>query len=109
MDSESYSWAWVTADRLLSTGPCELVYAQAVSDGGEIKDTWLYDGANTNGDKIINLQKGTDGNITVSPKVPIYCQHGLYVDIGSSTEGVLVQWRELPRRGAEPATATPSG
>jgi len=97
MDGEQYSWAWVTVDRLLSLGPCELVYAQAVSDGGEIKDTWLYDGENTSGDEIINLQKGTTGNITLSPKVPIYCRRGLYVDIGSSTEGVLVIWREMPK------------
>lgn len=109
MYSEKYSWAWVTADRLLSTGPCELVYAQAVSDGGEIKDTWLYDGANTRGEKIINLQRGTSGNITLSPKVPIYCRRGLYVDIGNNTEGVLVQWRELPHKGAEPVSPPPPG
>jgi hypothetical protein len=108
MESKEYSWAWVTADRLLSHGPCDLVYAQAVSDGGEIKDTWLYDGENTSGDKIINLQKGTGGNITLSPKVPVYCRRGLYVDVGDNTEGVLVQWRELPRR-AEPEKPPPSG
>jgi len=95
VESKEYSWAWVTASELLSHGACELLYAQAVSDGGEIKDTILYDGENTNGDQIINLQRGTEGNIILSPKVPIYCRRGLYVDIGSSTEGVFVQWREL--------------
>lgn len=95
MESKEFSWAWVTADMLLSHRPCELAYAQAVSDGGEIKDTWLYNGENTNGEKIINLQSGHHGNGILSPEVPIYCYRGLYVDIGSSTEGVLVQWREL--------------
>lgn len=97
MNTESigHSWAWVTADRRLSQGPCELIYAQAVSDGGNIQDTWLYDGKDTNGEKIINLQKGTTGNITLNPNVPVYCRRGLYVDVGSSTEGVFVQWREL--------------
>lgn len=107
MDSKEYSWAWVTVDRLLSTGPCELVYAHAVSDGGEIQDTWLYDGANTNGDKIINLQKGVTGNIILNPKVPVYCYHGLYVDVGSNTEGVLVMWRELPGGRLESAPSSP--
>jgi hypothetical protein len=103
MDSEKDSWAWVTADQVLSTGPCELVYAQAVSDGGKIQDTWLYNGTNTNGDKIINLQKGATGNITLNPRRALYCQRGIYVDVGSNTEGVLVIWRELPVRGEDPA------
>jgi hypothetical protein len=95
MESKECSWKWVTADELLSNGPCELVYAQAVSDGGKIQDTWLYNGHSTSGEKIMNFQKGTQGNIILSPKVPIYCRLGLYVDVGSSTEGVLVQWRGL--------------
>jgi len=95
MGSKEYSRKWVTATELLSHGACELIYAQAVSDGGEIKDTILYDGENTNGELLINLQKGTEGNITFSPKEPVYCRRGLYVVIGSSTEGVFVQWREL--------------
>ena len=99
MESKDYSWAWVTTDRCLSNGPCELLYAQAVSDGGEIKDTILYDGENTNGELLANLQKGKEGNITLSPKVPVYCHRGLYALIGSSTEGVFVQWRELGHGG----------
>lgn len=95
VESIEYSWKWVTADELLSHGVCELLYAQAVSDGGEVKDTILYDGENTKGELLINLQKGARGNITFSPKMPVYCRRGLYVDIGSNTEGVFVQWREL--------------
>lgn len=106
MESMEYPWKWVTGDELLSHGPCELIYAQAVSDGGKIQDTWIYDGESTSGDKIINLQKGTTGNITLSPRKPLYCRRGLYVDIGSNTEGVLVQWRELPK-GAGAVAPTP--
>jgi hypothetical protein len=103
MDSKKYSWDWVTTDRAISTGPCELVYAQAVSDGGKIQDTWLYNGTSTGGDKIMNFQKGVTGNIVLNPQVPLYCHRGIYVDIGSNTEGVLVIWRELPVRGEDPA------
>lgn len=93
MDSKEYSWKWITASELLSRSACDLLYAQAVSDGGKIQDTILYDGESTSGDQLINLQKGVIGNITFSPKMPVYCRRGLYVDIGSSTEGVFVQWR----------------
>jgi len=96
---ESYAARkWVTISELLTTQPCELIYAQAVSDGGEIKDTILYDGEDASGELIINLQKGIKGNITFSPKEPIECRMGLYVKIGSSVEGVLVMWRNLPRK-----------
>lgn len=101
MESKNYSWKWVTATELLSHGACDLIYAQAVSDGGEIKDTILYDGENNKGELLINLQKGKVGNIIFSPKAPVYCRRGLYVVIGSSTEGVFVQWRELGQRGGE--------
>ena len=89
---------WVTASELLTTQPCELIYAQAVSDGGEIKDTIIYDGESTSGEQIINLQKGTEGNVTLSPKEPVKCHKGLYLAIGSSTEGVIILWRNLPRK-----------
>jgi len=97
MEKEHADWKWVTADELLTTHPCELIYAQAVSDGGEIKDTIIYDGENTRGEQIINLQKGTTGNVTFAPPEPLMCHSGLYVNIGSSTEGVLVMWRHAPR------------
>jgi len=99
MESKEYSWKWVTASEILSHRACELVYAQAVSDGGEIKDTLIYNGENTTEELLINLQKGTEGNIILSPPEPIYCRRGLYVVIGSSTEGVFVQWRELGHGG----------
>ena len=89
---------WITASELLTTQPCELIYAHAVSDGGKIQDTIIYDGENTNGEQIINLQRGAIGNITFSPKESVVCHHGLYIAIGSNTEGVFVQWRNLPRK-----------
>jgi len=99
MESKEYSWAWVTTDRCLSDGPCELVYAQAVSDGGEIKDTLLYAEENATGELILNFQRGTLGNVVLSPPVPIFCRKGLYAVIGNSTEGIFVQWRELGHGG----------
>lgn len=95
MDKDYAAWEWVTTDQMITSNPCELIYAQVVSDGGEIKDTILYDGENTSGKLIFNLQCGKNGNIILSPKEPIKCRKGLYVDIGSSTEGILIMWRPL--------------
>ena len=98
MTKDYTSRKWVTANELLTTQPCELVYAQAVSNGGEIKDTIIYDGEDAEGEIIINLQRGTIGNVTLSPKEPILCYSGLYIVIGSNTEGVFIEWRNLPRK-----------
>lgn len=101
MESKEYSWAWVTADELLSHGACELCYAVAVSDGGAIENTAIYDGESTNGTLVINFNSGVKAEIPLTPKEPIYCRRGLYVDIGENTEGVFVQWRELGHKGGE--------
>lgn len=99
MDKDYAARKWVTADEKLTGQPCELIYASAVSDGGEIKDTLIYDGESTSGELLYNFQSGDHGNEPLSPPEPIICHRGIYVDIGSSTEGVFVMWRNLPRKG----------
>lgn len=100
MDSEScrYSWAWLTADQLLSHGPCELLFAHLVVSAAST-DTHLYDGDNTKGSKVVTLESEAVSGLTFKPPVPIYCRRGLYVDIGSNVTGLFIQWRELERAG----------
>jgi hypothetical protein len=94
MDSKEYSWAWVTGDRLLSHGPCELLYAYLVVSAAST-DSSLYDGENTTGDLIVTLKAAAVTGHPFKPKEPIYCRKGLYVDVGTSVSGIFVQWREL--------------
>lgn len=94
MDSKEYSWAWVTSDRQLSDGPCELLMVVLVPSATTI-DTVIYNGDNTTGDKILQFNITVVLNWGFIPPVPIYCDKGLYIDIGTNVTGVLVQWREL--------------
>ena len=95
MESKEYSWAYLTGNRVLSHGPCELVFAYLVP-GAVTTDAVLYDGENTTGDVIVTLQAASVTGKAFSPKVPIYCRKGLYFSQGSSTSTrVFVQWREL--------------
>ena len=94
MESKDYSWAWVTGDRLLSLGPCELVYAALVPSAATT-DSNIYNGENATGDKIVTLKAATVRIMPFSPKVPVYCSKGLYIDVGTSVAGIFVQWREL--------------
>lgn len=93
-DSKELSWAWVTADQLLSHGPCELLFAYLVVSAGST-DTHLYDGEGALGDKIVTLESAAVTGQPFKPPEPIYCRRGLYVDVGTNVTGILVQWREL--------------
>jgi len=93
-ESKKYNWAWVTVDTCLTQRPCELVYANLVVSAAST-DSYLYDGADTNGDKIVPLKSAAVTNMEFRPMVPIYCKKGLFVDVGTSVTGILVQWRNL--------------
>lgn len=94
MESKDYSWAWVTADRCLAKGSCELIYAQNVPTGATVTSI-LYDGTDANGQEIIGLNASSADNTTFNPPVPVYCKRGLYVARGTAVTGVFVMWRNL--------------
>jgi hypothetical protein len=94
MESKEYSWAWVTGDRLLSHGPCELLFAYLVVSAGST-DSHLYNGRSAAEDKIVTLESAAVTGHAFSPPVPIYCSKGLYVDVGTTVTGIFVQWRNL--------------
>jgi hypothetical protein len=94
LESKEYSWAWVTADLLLSHGPCELLFAYLVVSAA-CADSHLYDGESAAGEKIVTLEAAGATGHSFKPKEPVYCRRGLYVDVGTSVTGIFVQWREL--------------
>jgi hypothetical protein len=94
LESKEYSWARVTANRLLSHGPCELAYAHM--EAGTADDyVTLYDGESTLGEPLTVIRAATKTSRPFSPKVPVYCRRGLYITISTATAIVFVQWREL--------------
>ncbi len=87
-------WEWVTSDRVLAIGPCELLFAHLVVSAAST-DTHLYDGKSTAGKKIVTLISQSVTGMTLKPPEAIKCEQGLYVDVGTNVTGVLVQWRPL--------------
>ena len=98
MESKEYSWKWITESELLSHGACELLYALLTSPD-DISDCTLYDGENTNGEIIANIESLANRSTEFTPCCPIYCRRGLYVAKGTRMKGILVQWRELGHKG----------
>lgn len=93
-DSEKYSWAWVTADQKLSSGPCNLLYAYLVVSAAST-DSHLYDGQNDQGDRVVTLESAVATGHPFRPPAPIFCRKGLYVDVGTNVTGIFVQWEDL--------------
>ncbi len=97
-ESKVYQWRYVTASGRISQGVCELVHAELVPTSNS-NGTILYDGVDSTGTVIQNLNAQTQTNRCFKPAKPVYCQHGLYITIGSHVNGVFVQWRELGKEG----------
>lgn len=96
MESQEYSWTHVTDDQLLSTGPCELVYASIAVGSANNKATF-YNGVGTNNPIVVILQTAARTSVDFNPPKPVYCSKGLYVDLTSNVDGLFVMWRELPK------------
>ena len=95
MESTKYKWQWITLDTLLSTGPCELIFAELVPDAAGTATAVIYDGQNTSGDIVISFRGNGGYHTPFKPKKPVYCRKGLYVDITANIRGIFVQWRYL--------------
>jgi len=90
-DSKEYSWKYVTDAELLSKSACDFLYAKLTPDT-TVADVTLYNGENTNGEKIVKIAAAGLYNNECNPPVALYCPRGLYV--GTVTTGdVLVVWR----------------
>lgn len=94
LPSSEYSWAWLTADRLLTKQKCELVYAYLVPSGATTNSS-IYSGTDTNGSLIVTLVDAVVTGHEFKPPVPVYCPKGLYVDWGTAVTGIFVMWRNL--------------
>lgn len=94
-EAQAVSWELLTSSRLLSRGPCELLFAYLIPSAATT-DSYLYDGVNTSGHKITPLVAASATGTPFKPPVPIYCRYGLYLAVGSNVTGVFVMWRELP-------------
>lgn len=101
MEKPYAEWKWCDKDQVLTTQPCELIYAVAVTNDDACKDNILYDGKSTKEQLIVNMQSEEKSMHPFAPPEPVFCKRGLYLDFGTNTEGVFVMWRNLPRKTAE--------
>jgi hypothetical protein len=88
------AWQCVTADGVLNKGPTELIYAY-LEPSAAGADVTFYDGFDANGKKIATIVASAKTSRPFAPRAPIFCNEGLYIDIGTNVASVLVLYKAL--------------
>ena len=96
-DAKEYDWKNVAAAELLCPSACDFIYAK-FSPTETAGGVTIRNGENTNGEVLVIMLTAGAYNCEVSPRRPIYCRRGIYVDT-ITTGTLLVQWR--PRSSQE--------
>lgn len=86
---------WITADRRVASVPCEIVSLTIVSDGGGVPDATIYDGFNDDGEVVCTARTVQNESRSIDCGDGLTISTGIYVDIGSNVEGVLLTWVPL--------------
>lgn len=89
---KEYEWANMTADGIVCRGPCFLTHIIITSDSGGVADAAVYDGIDTSGKLYTGMRCKDDDTEECTPSPPAYFRQGIYVDIGSNVENVMVQY-----------------
>ena len=85
--------SWVSADRQVFDGAGSITSLTLVSDGVGVADVTVKDGASPDGETLATLRALQNDTRHLPFAHPVEVFDGLYVDIGSNVEGVLVVWR----------------
>lgn len=92
IDSKEYSWNFFKASGIVTDKSADLVYAN-LNPSAAAAVAALYDGQATTDNEIVGLDDAAKTNLEFKPPVPVYCDKGIYITVGSNVTGVLVIWR----------------
>jgi len=92
MPDKNIAWKWVTVDTVLSNRPCWLYYAKLVPSAASGSAT-IYNGKSAAEGVIVKIQDLLAEEGVFAPPQPVWCDKGLFVDVGSNVTGVFVQWQ----------------
>lgn len=91
-----YAYKHLTGSQVISPSPTTVVSVAVTSDGGGVADITLYNGESTNDDRLIKLKAGNDSTRSIRFSFGLYLSKGLYVDVGSNVESVLIVYDSQP-------------
>lgn len=82
----------VTSDQCVSPNPVWVYSLVISSNGTDEADATIYDGESTSGDQVMTLFCNDEEMAQVIFPEPLYLRKGLYVDVGTNVNEVLVQY-----------------
>jgi len=88
----TYDWVSVSSDQAVSNSPCWLgCVVVTPEDNDDYADVTLYDGESGDDPKLMKIRSGLGTTRVIRFQPPLKTQRGLYVDIGSDVDSVLIQ------------------
>jgi hypothetical protein len=98
---------WVTCERIYShffladeiffKGPCWLLSVAMNTTSAGVGRVRIYDGTDTNGDVIFELQCPADNHKHLKFSYPVYLRHGLYLNNVQNMRAGFVQLLPIDR------------
>lgn len=86
-----YNWVRVTVDQVVSKSPGYIGSVIIVSDGSGNASATIYDGESTGDPVILTVKTVNNTMSTVNFQPALKTERGIYVDIGSNVNELLVQ------------------
>ena len=85
----------VTLDGVVCNSPCLLYSVIIASDGVGEGDADLYDGTSIQDERKLDLYTVDEMMYELIFNTPVYMRKGIYIDIGTNCESVVVQYMPL--------------
>jgi len=87
-------WRHITIDSIISESPCFLFDVAILGTAAACTVT-VYDGVDTGGRFVVQLGSVTGQSFLYSPKEPLYCRQGLFIDVDTNLEDCWVHFLPL--------------
>ena len=97
--SKAVGYARLTADSLVSQGPCFLISADLIASAVGAATAVIRDGNDANSEAVVDLTAVTSYSDSRTFDPPIFLKRGLFVDVGSNVAAVLVRYLPSPGGG----------
>lgn len=92
---EGWSWTRLIHGGVITEGKAILHNAYLRASSGGAATGTIYDGVDTNGRNFHTLRAAANARDGMRGAADVHFEHGIYIDVGSNVEEVLVIYRPL--------------
>ena len=93
MAAHGYDWVRITGDTRVYVGPVDFAGLILAADGVGTADATVYDGRDAGGRQFTTFRTPVSRTEPHGPPVPAFFGQGLFINVGSNVEEVVVLYR----------------